>query len=362
MSVPAFDLSDYTSCDTSLRSRGIAMLGGALVDIGFVVVEGHQIDGRLIRDVYSLWQRFFALDEAAKRRYAGVEGGARGYTPLGVEHARDNPTPDLKEFWHVGQELPPDHPLAHEYPPNVWPRELPELRQPTLALYHELERVAELLLMALAEHFALPEETFAAMMRGGNSVLRILHYPPVPQAAPAAKGQEGPPVAMAPSKLEKAPALPTSSVSEASPAPGRTAGAAPGGLAGAAPALRAAPHEDINLVTLLCEATDSGLELLRHDGAWLPVEARPGQIVVDAGDMLSRVTNQVVPATTHRVVNPPPSANRDRYSMPFFVHPYPACDLAVLERFVSDERPRRFPPVTAGELLSRRLTEIGLKR
>jgi isopenicillin N synthase-like dioxygenase len=334
--VPTFDLSDYTSCDTSLRSRGIATLGGALVDIGFVVVEGHQVDEGLIRDVYSLWQRFFALDEAAKRRYAGGEGGARGYTPFGVEHARDNPTPDLKEFWHVGQELPSDHPLAQEYPPNVWPRELPELRQPTLALYHELERVAELLLMAFAEHFALPEETFAAMMRGGNSVLRILHYPPVPQSAPAM------------------PATPATN--------GRTADAAPGRPADAAPALRAAPHEDINLVTLLCEATDSGLELLRRDGSWLPVEARPGQIVVDAGDMLSRVTNEVVPATTHRVVNPPPSANRDRYSMPFFVHPYPACDLAVLERFVSAERPRRFPPVTAGELLSRRLTEIGLKR
>jgi len=338
--VPTFDLSDYTSCDTSLRSRGIATLGGALVDIGFVVVEGHQVDAGLIRDVYALWQRFFALDEAAKRRYAGVEGGARGYTPLGVEHAKDNPTPDLKEFWHVGQELPPDHPLAHEYPPNVWPRELPELRQPTLALYHELERVAELLLMALAEHFALPEETFAAMVRGGNSVLRILHYPPVSPVAPSTLGE--------------APALRQATVPEASPAAGRPAGAAP--------ALRAAPHEDINLVTLLCEATDSGLELLRRDGAWLPVEARPGQIVVDAGDMLSRVTNQVVPATTHRVVNPPPSANRDRYSMPFFVHPYAACDLAVLERFVSAERPRRFPPVTAGELLSRRLTEIGLKR
>src|SRR5579864_2788719 len=315
--VPTIDLSDYTSCDTSLRARAIAELGGSLVDIGFVVVEGHQIDERLVRDVYALWRRFFALDEAAKRRYAGIEGGARGYTPFGVEHARDHPTPDLKEFWHVGQELPPDHPLAHEYPPNVWPRELPELRQPTLALYHELERVAELLLMALAEHFALPEETFAAMTRGGNSVLRILHYPPV--------------------------------------APGRPAAAA-------APALRAAPHEDINLITLLCEATDSGLELLRRDGSWLPVAARPGQLVVDSGDMLCRLTNAVVPATTHRVVNPPASANRDRYSMPFFVHPRAACDLAVLDRFVSAERPCRFPPILAGELLDRRLREIGVKR
>src|SRR3984893_10868692 len=314
--VPTFDLSDYTSCDTSLRSRAIAELGGALVDIGFVIVEGHQIDPRLIRDAYDLWRRFFALDEPAKGPHAGVEGGARGFTPFGVEHAKDNPTPDLKEFWHVGQELPPDHPLQQEYPPNVWPRELPELRQPTLALYHELERVAELLLMAFAEYFALPEETFAVMMRGGNSVLRILHYPPVPRLETASR------LAAAPSSRPAAPL-----------------GNAP---ADAAPALRAAPHEDINLVTLLCEATDSGLELLRRDGTWLPVAARRGQIVVDAGDMLSRVTNQVVPATSHRVVNPPPSANRDRYSMPFFVHPYPACDLAVLERFVSAERPRRF--------------------
>jgi isopenicillin N synthase-like dioxygenase len=330
--VPTFDLSDYTSCDTSLRSRAIAKLGGALVDIGFVIVEGHQIDPRLIGDAYALWQRFFALDERVKRRYSGIDG-TRGYTPMGVEHAKNSPSPDLKEFWHVGQELPPDHPLRLEYPPNVWPQELPELRQPTLALYHELERVAELLLMAFAEYFALPEETFAAMMRGGSSVLRILHYPPVPAA---------------PDRSAPATPLPATAVETSA--------------AHAAPALRAAPHEDINLITLLCEATDSGLQLLRRDGTWLPVESRPGQIVVDTGDMLSRITNEVVPATTHRVVNPPASANRDRYSMPFFVHPTAACDLSVLDRFVSADRPRRFPPITAGEMLDRRLTEIGLKR
>jgi isopenicillin N synthase-like dioxygenase len=179
--------------------------------------------------------------------------------------------------------------------------------------------VAWLLLMALAEHFDLPRETFADMMRAGNSILRVLHYPPVSPAAQAA-------------------------------APAATA------------ALRAAPHEDINLITLLPEATDSGLELLRRDGSWMPVGALPGQLVVDAGDMLSRVTNEVVPATTHRVVNPPAGANRDRYSMPFFVHPYPSADLTVLDRFVSAGRPSRYPPITAGEFLDQRLHEIGLKR
>jgi isopenicillin N synthase-like dioxygenase len=149
-------------------------------------------------------------------------------------------------------------------------------------------------------------------MRRGNTILRVLHYPPVPP--------------------------------------------------GADPAVRAAAHEDINLITLLCEATGSGLQLLTRDGDWLAVEALPGQIVVDAGDMLSRFTNEVVPATTHRVVNPASGANRDRYSMPFFVHPYSACDLTIHPRFVTADRPARHPAITAGAFLEERLAEIGLKK
>jgi isopenicillin N synthase-like dioxygenase len=312
-SVPTIDLSDYTSCDTTSHWRAVETLGDGLTEFGFLVVEGHCVEPSLIRRAYDLWQRFFALDEAAKRQYAGVEGGARGFTPFGVEHAKGNPTPDLKEFWHVGQEPPEGHPFREEYPANVWPREIPELRDPTLALYAALERVAADLLRALAEYFDLPRETFSSMMQVGNSILRILHYPPI--------------------------------------APGSD------------PAVRAAAHEDINLITLLCEATDSGLQLLTREGQWLPVEARPGQIVVDAGDMLSRATNEVVPATTHRVVNPPGAgAGRDRYSMPFFVHPYSACDLTILDRFVSPERPPKYPPITAGQFLEQRLHEIGLKK
>lgn len=308
--VPTIDLDDIVSCDTSLHGQGVAALGAGLRELGFVTVTGHGIDPRLIREVYGLWQRFFSLPETAKRRYAGGASGARGFTPFGVEHAKDNPTPDLKEFWHVGQEAPADHPLHGDYPPNVWPEEIPELRGPTLALFRALEKAAEQVLVALAESFGLPRETFSAMMQMGNSVLRILHYPEVP--------------------------------------------------AGAGQAVRAAPHEDINLITLLCEATGSGLELLARDGTWLPVAADPGQIVIDAGDMLARITNGVVPATTHRVANPPAAGNRERFSMPFFVHPYSACDLSVLPRFLAPGEAPHFPPITAGELLAQRLREIGL--
>ncbi len=311
--IPTVNLNDYTAGDPAGRARLVQTLGDGLREFGFLNVEGHGIDSDLIRGTYRLWQRFFELDDATKRQYAGVEGGARGFTPFGVEHAKDYPLPDLKEFWHVGQELPEGHPYRSEYPANVWPQELPEIKDPTLRLYKSLERVAENLLRALAEYFELPRETFASMIDYGNSILRVIHYPPVsPDAAPA---------------------------------------------------VRAAAHEDINLITLLCEATDSGLEILTQDGKWMPVETGPGQIVVDAGDMLSRCTNEVVPATTHRVVNPTAeSAHRDRYSMPFFVHPYSTCDLTVMERFTSEDAPPKFPPITAGQFLDQRLREIGLKK
>jgi len=310
--IPTVDLNDYTSGGGASRSRLIETLGDGLQEFGFLNVEGHGIDSSLIRGTYDLWKRFFALPDEVKRQYAGVEGGARGYTPFGVEHAKDNPLPDLKEFWHVGQEPPAGHPFRKEYPANVWPAEIPEIQEPTLRLYSSLERVAENLLRALAEYFEMPRDSFSSMMDVGNSILRILHYPPV--------------------KPEYAPAV------------------------------RAAAHEDINLITLLCEATDSGLEILTRDGEWMPVETGPGQIVVDAGDMLSRFTNEVVPATTHRVVNPAENAARDRYSMPFFVHPYSACDLTIHDRFAGADNPPKYPPITAGQFLEQRLREIGLKK
>lgn len=312
-SIPTVDLSDYASGDAGARDRFVRTLGGGLREFGFLNVEGHGIDQPLIRRVYDLWKRFFEMEVEEKRRYTGAQGGARGYTAFGIEHAKDNPHPDLKEFWHVGQEEREGRELPPDYPPNVWPQEVPELREPTVRLYRRLEDVAADLLRALADSFELPRETFAGMMDFGNSLLRIIHYPVVPQ------------------------------------------GVEPGSV-------RAAAHEDINLITLLCESTDSGLEILSRDGEWLPVSTGPGQIVVDAGDMLSRVTNEVVPATTHRVVNPPDGSGRERYSMPFFVHPYSDCDLTILPRFVSADRPPKYPPITAGQFLEERLREIGLKK
>ena len=290
-----------------------AGLRAGLEDSGFVIVEGHGIEAELIRRVYADFGSFFAPPEQEKSRYGGVAGGARGFTAFGVEHAKDQPTPDLKEFFHVGREEGAQPAGVRAYPPNRWPSEVKGLRESATELYARLEECADRLLEALALAYGLAARSFADMLCDGDSILRAAHYPPVQNET------------------------------------------APG-------ALRAAPHEDINLITLLCEASDPGLEILNR-GGWCGVECSAGQIVVDAGDMLSRVTGGVVRSTTHRVVNPPrgsASASRARFSLPFFVHPPPECDLSVLQHFATPERVDAYPPITAGDFLERRLREIGL--
>jgi isopenicillin N synthase-like dioxygenase len=322
--IPTVDLRQFRSGDEAARRRFIDAMGRGLTEFGFFNLEGHGIDAQLISRGYEAFRAFFELDEDVKKRYSGAEASARGYTPFGVEHAKDHDRPDLKEFWQVGREVPVGHPYHDTYPHNVWPEEIPALAESGKAIFRELEECAESLLEAIALFFDLPQRVFADMIDNGNHVLRIIHYPPV-------------------NTDSSVPASPDAASSDGEGA------------------VRAAAHEDINLITLLCEATDSGLQLLSREGEWLAVEAQPGQIVVDSGDMIARLTNAVVPATTHRVVNPPSEANRSRYSIPFFVHPFSSCDLTVMEEFVTPQRPARFEPITAGEYLDERLREIGLK-
>ena len=310
--IPHLNLSDYVHGNEEERQTFSETLGKGLEQFGFLTLGNHGFDRELVETCYRHFRTFFALDEPIKDKYDCVTLGARGYTPFGREHAKDSNVPDLKEFYHVGQELLEDHPLFPVYPQNVWPGEVAELREPTLQLFRKLEQCATTLLYALAEYYELPRTTFADMITAGNSVLRVIHYPPLQ------------------------PGMPNN-------------------------ALRAAPHEDINFLTLLIESQGDGLEILSRDREWIPVSALSGDIIVDSGDMLSRLTNGVIPATTHRVVNPKDGANVSRYSMPFFVHPYPTCDLSVMDRFITTDRPAQWPAITAGEFLEERLRAIGMR-
>jgi isopenicillin N synthase-like dioxygenase len=311
--IPLLDLSHYTNGTAQERDRFIKAWGDGLKEFGFVSIVNHGVDSDLIARTYADTARLFALPTEVKKQYEVPGGGGqRGYTGFGKEHAKNRTVGDLKEFWHVGRDLPASHAKRPAYGENPWPKELPSFKTNSLDLYAALDKAAAVMLRALADYFTLPTETFADMAHDGNSVLRIIHYPPLKEQF------------------------------------------IPG-------AVRAAEHEDINLITLLCEATSSGLEILTRDGQWLAVDALKGQIVVDSGDMLSRITNEVIPSTTHRVVNPK-STDDDvvRYSMPFFVHPYPDCMLRIFDQCVTPENPKRYPDITADDFLRQRLREIGL--
>lgn len=309
--VPLVNLEHFVRGTPAERARFVETYGESLRWFGFVRVEGHGVEGGLVRRSFELFQQFFALGLGTKKQYEVDRAGQRGYVSFGKEHAKNQAVGDLKEFWHVGRELPPSHRLAWVYPANVWPAELPELKSVALGLFDALERCANVLLEALAAYFQLEPGAFRHMTRDGNSILRAIHYPPL-------SAHQDP------------------------------------------RAVRAAAHEDINLITLLCEATASGLELLTREGEWLAVESLEGQIVTDAGDMLARVTNELIPSTTHRVVNPTDGANSSRFSLPFFVHPAPDVILDCLPCCDTPDNPRRYSPLTAQQFLEQRLREIGL--
>lgn len=313
--IPTLDIRRFTHPSSAEdRQAFVAELGAAYREWGFAGIRNHGIPQSLIDGCYEAFRRFFALPDAVKREYH-VEGGggARGYTPFMVETAKDSRYPDLKEFWHVGREIPRDSKYAADMPPNLWPAEVPEMHEYGYGLYSALDALGSQVLSALALHIGLPEDWFADKTNLGNSILRPIHYPPI-----------------------TTPDVPN---------------------------VRAGAHEDINLITLLVGASAAGLEVLSRKGEWVPFTADADTIVVNIGDMLQRYTNHVYPSTTHRVVNPPGDAARQpRYSTPFFLHPNPDFVIDVLPSCVTADNPSRYPEaITAQGYLEERLREIKLK-
>ena len=289
-------------------------IGRSFEEYGFAVIRDHGIPQDLIDRAEEMSKAFFALPEDVKRAYhIPGGGGARGYTPFGTEKAKDAKVHDLKEFWHVGRELPAGHPLAEYMADNVWPSEVDGFRETFSELYSAFEKAGGRVLEAIAIHLGLPRDFFAATVEDGNSVMRLLRYPPL-------EGEE------------------------------------------AEGAIRAAAHGDINTITLLLGAEEAGLELLTADGEWKAVAPPEGALVVNIGDMLDRLTNHRLKSTQHRVVNPRgEAAYRARYSMPFFLHFRPDYVIETLPGCIDPQRPEDHPePISSHEFLLQRLREINL--
>jgi len=288
-------------------------LGQSFKDYGFAIVADHGIPDELIQRAEDKAKAFFALPEDVKRKYlVPGGGGARGYTPFGIETAKGAKAHDLKEFWHVGRDLLAGHRFCDHMPDNLWPSEVPSFRDTFQELYAAFDRTGLKILKAIARYLGIDEHFFESAVREGNSVLRALHYPP--QSEPTGEH------------------------------------------------IRAGAHEDINAITLLLGAEEAGLELLTKDGRWIPVSPQPGELVINIGDMLQRLTNGKLRSTSHRVINPAPDrASHARYSMPFFLHFRSDFLIEALPETLPAGEPAKWPAISADDYLQERLREINLK-
>ena len=312
--IPSVDLADFTEGNKETKAAFVKELGQAYEEIGFVAVKNHGLSDALCAELYAQVKGIFTLskEEIEADEIEGL-AGQRGYVSFGKEHAKNKNEGDLKEFWHFGQTVEDNDPIKEEYPDNVQVNELPEFNAVGREVYQKLEATGREMLRAIALHLNLDENYFDAKIHNGNSILRPIHYPPITHEPKDA--------------------------------------------------VRAAEHEDINLITLLMGASADGLQVLNKSGEWISVTALPDQIVVNVGDMLQRLTNNKLKSTTHRVVNPPREKwGTSRYSIPFFLHPRSEVSLNCLPSCISESNPKNFSDITAGEYLEQRIIELGLKK
>lgn len=310
--IPSVNLEDFISGDENRKQKFINEIGSAFEEIGFVALSGHFLSDKLVEDLYDEIKKFFELPQEVKDKYEipGI-GGQRGYTSFGKEHAKGKKEGDLKEFWHFGQYVENDPKLEEEYPDNVTVEELPHFNEVGKEAYKMLEKTAQYVLRALALHLGLEENYFDEYIKNGNSILRPIHYPPITEEPKNA--------------------------------------------------VRAAAHGDINLITLLMGAHGKGLQVRNHEGDWVDAIAKPDELMINVGDMLSRLSNNKLKSTIHQVVNPPRELwGTSRYSIPFFMHPVSHMPLNCLENCIDEDHPKQYPDITAGEFLHQRLIELGL--
>lgn len=311
-SIPSVDLRDFVSGDSERKQKFVSEIGSAFENIGFVALSGHFLSDELVDELYTQIKKFFQLPQEVKDQYEieGI-GGQRGYTSFGKEHAKGRKEGDLKEFWHFGQYVEDNPKLEAEYPNNVEVKELPRFNEVGKETYKMLEKTAQYVLRALALHLDLEETYFDQYIKNGNSILRPIHYPPIKEEPKNA--------------------------------------------------VRAAAHGDINLITLLMGAHGKGLQVKNLEGQWIDAIAKPDQLMINVGDMLSRLSNNKLKSTIHQVVNPPRELwGTSRYSIPFFMHPISEMPLNCLENCIDEDHPKLYEDITAGEFLHERLIDLGL--
>jgi len=311
------DYNDYTSGDLTRREEFTQSFGDSFSNMGFAIVRNHGVTAELKASLMATSKAFFELDVETKLKYENLAlAGQRGYISKLRESAKGVNVPDIKEFYHIGQTVNDGDLIKNEYPNNIWPKEVTDFETVCQEVYQTFEQTGRNLLKSTALYLGLDEEYFSPRIHNGNSILRLLYYYPVTDLTQIPKG-----------------------------------------------AVRAATHGDINLITLLMGGSSEGLQAQTLEGEWVSVSPKDDEIVVNIGDMLARLTNNKFRSTQHRVISPKEESwLTPRYSAPFFLHPRSDMDLTCLENCVDENNPKAYEDMTAGEFLTERLIELGLKK
>ena len=280
--------------------ESLNLLSNALSNHGFFVITNHEIPHTLFNKAYKYSEKFFNLDTALKNKYSFRENaGARGYTPFGKETALGETVPDLKEFWHHGPII--DESYDSRIMKNIYVNEIDEFNIVFDELFNQMNNLGAKLLSSISLTLGLDADFFNTSTDKGNSLLRLIHYPP--------------------SNNENI--------------------------------YRAREHADINLITLLIGANEPGLEVKDKSGNWIPVSSSYEDIVCNIGDMMQLITDKKLKSTPHRVIKYKTDETKSRYSIPFFMHPSPDTIL----RSVYNEHDKG---VLAHDFLDERLKAIKL--
>lgn len=290
------------SLDSLLKNndQSLEMLSNALSNHGFFIITDHKIPHSLFNKAYEYSEKFFNLDTSVKSKYSFRESaGARGYTPFGKETALGETVPDLKEFWHHGPVI--DDSYDERIMKNIYVNEIDEFNAVFDELFNEMNSLGAQLLSSISLTLGLDANFFNTSTSKGNSLLRLIHYPP--------------------SNNENI--------------------------------YRAREHADINLITLLIGANEPGLEVKDKSGNWIPVSSSYDDIVCNIGDMMQLITDKKLKSTPHRVIKYKTDEMKSRYSIPFFMHPSP--DTILKSVFNEEDK-----GVLAHDFLDERLKAIKL--
>ena len=294
--IPKLSLNSLLKND----DQSLELLSNALSNHGFFIITDHKIPHSLFNKAYKYSEKFFNLDTSVKNEYSFRENaGARGYTPFGKETALGETVPDLKEFWHHGPVI--DDSYDKRIMNNIYVNEIDEFNTVFDELFNEMNTLGTRLLSSISLTLGLDENFFNTSTRKGNSLLRLIHYPP--------------------SNNENI--------------------------------YRAREHADINLITLLIGANEPGLEVKDKSGNWIPVSSSYDDIVCNIGDMMQLITDKRLKSTPHRVIKYKTDEMKSRYSIPFFMHPSPD---TILKSVFNDED----KGVLAHDFLDERLKAIKL--